>query len=59
MSNSHLSSLTSINEELGDDFDSLVDKCKAYREIILKRKHDALEKVYNIFKLAFVQNCGI
>lgn len=59
MSNSYLSSMTTINEKFGDDFSNLPNKFIAYREVILKRKQDALEKVTYFATVRFNKNCGI
>ncbi|XP_022164709.1 RAD50-interacting protein 1 [Myzus persicae] len=37
--------LVAINEELGDSFDDLITRCEAYKQVLLKRKHDIAEKI--------------
>lgn len=51
MSN-NLSILITINEELGDNFDNLSDKCKKYKDILLKRQYEITENVS-------IQNFGV
>jgi len=41
--------LLAINEELGDSFDDLINRCEAYKQVLLKRKHDIAEKVNRIW----------
>lgn len=47
------SPLNTINEELGDNFDNLIERCKTYREVLLKRNHDISENVSIEFVLYF------
>ncbi|XP_060856696.1 RAD50-interacting protein 1 [Metopolophium dirhodum] len=37
--------LVAINEELGHSFDDLINRCEAYKQVLLKRKHDIAEKI--------------
>jgi len=39
------SELVAINEKLGDSFDNLLTRCEAYKQVLLKRKHDITEQV--------------
>lgn len=44
MSN-NLLTLSIINKDLGENVDTLVMKCREYIEVLLKQKHDIINKV--------------
>lgn len=44
MSN-NLSILVTINEELGDSFENLTDKCKRFKDVLLKRQYEITDNV--------------
>lgn len=52
--NNNMSIMVSINEELGNNFENLIDRCKEYREELLRRNHDITEKVIILNLLYFI-----
>ncbi|XP_025419598.1 RAD50-interacting protein 1 isoform X2 [Sipha flava] len=41
----HSTTLVTINEELGDNFDNLIDRCTEYRLVLLKQNRDVTEQI--------------
>lgn len=45
----NLPTLVAINKELGNSFDNIIDRCKAYQTVLLKKQLEVTEKVTKIY----------